>query len=148
VLKRKCATCGKDFEAQRSTAKYCKPSCRVRASQTKAKLVLVPPTGTATATEMPPASEAAPAVPTTGVFAATLAELEEIAAKDTAMGQLALQHAAQLQFVADTASGKAALSRELRQVLDAARAAASGGKGDKFDEINKRRRAKWEASSS
>jgi hypothetical protein len=154
MLKRTCATCGAKYEAQRSTSKYCKSSCRVRASQTRAKLVLVPATpppadapGTAS-DSMPAASDPSPAAASDGVLAATMAELEEIGATKSSMGQLALRHAARLQYVADTASGTAALSRELRQVLDAARASSSGSRGDAFDDIAKRRRAKWEASSS
>lgn len=63
------------------------------------------------------------------------------------MGQLALQLAARIQYVPDTGSGTAAVSRELRQVLDAARAVSKGG-SDRVDEINKRRQAKQEAAGS
>jgi hypothetical protein len=123
VLKRKCATCGKDFEAQRSTSKYCKPSCRVRASQTKAKLVLVPPTGRGRAGHSERCRRHQIRRRRRRVTACWPRRWPSSrrSARRTVDGQLALRHAARLQFVADTASGTAALSRELRQVLDAAR---------------------------
>ncbi len=34
-MKKNCAHCGKEFEAQRSIAKYCRQSCRTMASNTK-----------------------------------------------------------------------------------------------------------------
>lgn len=145
-MRRNCDTCGKAYEAQRVTSKYCSKKCNVRATRTRGKLVLVPDEVRAAPAEtaMPPAS--APSA-TAGVLAATRAELEELKALETPMGQLALQLAARIQYVPDTGSGTAAVSRELRQVLDAARAVSKGG-SDRVDEINKRRQAKQEAAGS
>jgi hypothetical protein len=36
-MKRSCAACGRDFEAKRSTAKYCGSSCRARKAQGKVR---------------------------------------------------------------------------------------------------------------
>lgn len=141
---RKCAYCGEVFTPQRANGKYCKPSHRTRASQTRGKLVVLPSTPDADAAGIEPPAAAAPPS-TVGVLAATRKELEEAGCVDTALGQLALGHAAKLQYVPETASGTAALSRELRQVLDAALGRAGNG-SDALDEIGKRRQQKYNSA--
>lgn len=155
-MERECDECGKPFEAKRSTRKYCGDACKMRAKR-KRGLVLVPPAASTAASDesrslLPPAHSGddvqAPAVLTAsgGLTAATHKELEALKAVDTALGQVALRLAARIEFVPETGSGTAALSRELRQVLDAAKGAATGG-SDRLDEISKRRQQKHSAAT-
>ena len=41
-LNKKCPTCGKEFEAQRRTAKFCSDQCRYHSFLTKKKRITVP----------------------------------------------------------------------------------------------------------
>jgi hypothetical protein len=148
-MRRRCDTCGSTYEAKRSTSKYCSKKCNVRATRTRGKLVLV-----GASTPDPPATttpdegdSTAPDVlgalitSTTGPLAATHKDLEQAGCLDSPLGQVALQLAARIQFVPETGAGTAALSRELRAVLEAAKAAAAPT-GDRFDEISERRQNK------
>lgn len=121
-----CATCGKRFEAQRKTARFCGPTCRQRAH--RGSEVPVAPV------EVLPAQGASePAL-----VAATRKELADAERENSTLGQIALRLAAQLAVAADTGSGTAALSKELRAVMTEALANAPKA-ADSLDELAQRR---------
>jgi len=116
---RTCASCGRQFEAQRSTARYCGSTCRSRAH--RAPVVSV--------------GQANP------LREAVRQELEAAGRLETVLGQQALMLADRLAAQGDTGSAVAALSRELRAVMEAALADAPAA-ADALDELAERRRRK------
>ena len=123
---RPCDSCGKPFEGQRSTARYCSGACRKRA-QRGAK---VTPIGSK---------------PATGLVAVATRELEEAGRLETTLGQAALALAVRIAAGNDTGSAVASLTRELRATLDAALAGARVAASpleQMRDELAERRRMK------
>lgn len=119
----KCAGCGKDFEAQRKTARFCGPTCRQRAHRR-------PDAPAAPVQVITPAEPA--------LVAATRKELEAAGRLETTLGQAALRLAEQMSDGRDTGSAMAALSKELRAVM--AEALADAPKvADSVDELSQRR---------
>lgn len=121
-----CQQCGKAFQAQRSTARYCSSSCRVYASQG------VTPIGTPVA---PPEESR--------LVRVTRDELAVYDRQDSPLGVAALELAATLSASATPASAKASLAKELRATLDAAikGAAAPANPVDQLRERRDRKRA-------
>lgn len=76
-----------------------------------------------------------------GLVAAVRAELEAAERDATALGAQALALAARIDTGADTGSAIAALSKELRAVMDSALAGAAKA-ADKLDELSERRKRK------
>jgi hypothetical protein len=98
-----CASCGDDFEAKRSTAKYCSATCRKRAARSR------PDPSTDTTSSSGDEHD---------LIATTRRELEAAGRVETFAGQLALQLAKRLATPDE--SGVSALSKELRTVMSAA----------------------------
>lgn len=98
-----CAVCGGEFEASRSTAKYCSARCRQRNRRTAGG-----------ATEQPIVSE---------LVTVIRKELGRWKKLDTVEGQLAIELAVKISTPGMT--GVAGLSKELRSVRSQIRAAAS-----------------------
>src|SRR4051812_21005837 len=121
----RCESCGNEFRAQRTSAKYCGPTCRSRAHRAK------------------PAEQPAPAPVTrlpfsTDPFRSNLEqtvinELERAERLHTVAGQQAVALAAQLSSVMATPSGMASVSKELSRVMETALAGMS--KEDSVDEL-------------
>lgn len=128
-----CAHCGTAFEARTARARYCGSTCRARASE-KAKR------DGATPAPMPVAPvQSAPSAG--GLVDAVRRELEAAQRLDSFLGQQALGLAARIGAGSDTGSAVAALSKELRAVMDAALADAPKA-ADALDELSERRRRK------
>lgn len=96
-MRRPCDWCGKEYDAQRATAKFCGATCRQRAKR---------------------GGEPGPESNVDRVRV----ELEEAGVADSALAGMALTLAATLDAGRDTASAKAAAVRELRATLMAAKA--------------------------
>lgn len=140
----KCATCGNNFVAKRSTAKFCSTPCRVRAHRTKpAPLPKVVQMATAKKQSQgkgrgksPPDED-----PTdlATVEAAVLSELAKAGRTGTVMGQSALVLARRLdQPSIDTGSAVSSLVKQLSSTLAAALAGAVV-EADIVDEVRQRR---------
>lgn len=123
-MRRTCDVCGGDFEAKRKDAKTCSATCRSN------KRNMVPPADP-------------DEVGGNSLVKATTAELAAAGKVDTMLGQLAISLAGRMS---GTTTGLAALSRELRSVIDAALGTKAGdGKAqtsDGIDELRARRDAK------
>src|SRR5262245_6230304 len=100
--------CGKPFEAQKPTARYCSPLCSKRAQRAgvagrRSDPVVAPEIGEAS-----------------GLVDAVEKTLEAAGRLNSSMGQLALVLARKMATDHGTAAGVAALSRELSAVVAAA----------------------------
>lgn len=121
-MQRNCDVCGAAYQAQRSTSKYCSPSCRARKAQgarkRKAEVVSLP------AAEEKDGS----------VEAATRAELDAAGQVNSALGQSALALARRLDEGRDPGTGLASMVRQLQTTLAAALADAQVDE-DPLDEL-------------
>lgn len=118
-----CAVCSVEFEAKRSTAKYCGPTCRQRARRA--------PESSSGDVEMQIRSD---------LVAVTERELTSVNKLDTVAGQQAMALARRLAFpIGETGSAVAALSRELSRLL----ASLQTGKAE-LDEVEEARRKRDE----
>jgi len=126
VTLRKCDACGAEYEARRSTSRFCSSSCRVRNHEAPRPL----------------ASTSPPAVPQTvpGLLeSATRAELVEAGRLDTSLGQAAILVARRLDAaVREPGMGMAALVREHRVTLAEAVKGAQAA-ANPLDELRARR---------
>jgi hypothetical protein len=127
-MTRACAFCGNPFEAKRSTAKYCGSSCRSKASTGAPRPVQAP--------------APKPAAGRARLAKAVSRDLEAAGRLDSVLGQQAVALAERIDLGAtDTGSAIAALSKELRAVMEAALADAKGA-ADPLDELRARRERK------
>lgn len=131
-MQRNCSICGRPFEAQRSTAKYCGSTCRANASmgakpaRTPAKKAISAPIG-------PDSLEAA-----------TLAHLQEVERADSVLGVQAVSLARLIESPSTMPSAVAALSREFREVMKAAMEGVAA-QADPLDELRARRERRLNA---
>lgn len=134
-MQRKCIQCGTYFEAARS-ATSCSAKCRMRKSRGSAPAAILPD-------DLVDGISSSKRI---GVFKAVSNELERAGKVETSLGQAALHLALLLENCqADTVSGVASLSKELRSVM----AQALGGSAaavDDLDELRGRRDRKRTAS--
>lgn len=119
-MTRNCDACGKEFEAKRSTAKYCGGTCRQRGNRRPNGVVPMP------------------APDESGLVGSIRAELERVGRLDTPLGQQAMALAERIGSPFDTGSAMAALSRELRAVMVEAMAGANVA-ASALDELRARR---------
>lgn len=119
-----CPVCKTDFEAERSTAKYCSPTCRQRAKRGRDEQAEV----------------------SDSLVGSVRRRLRKANAEDTVEGQLAIQIARQI--VSPGATGIGALSKELRQVIAEAEELAGATtkttepETDELDALRERRERK------
>lgn len=145
AVQRQCDSCGKPYEAQRATSRFCCTTCRSRASRGAVR--------PRTSTTRPVAllrspkqilGRPAPTPPVgSNLSAAVRRELEEADRLDTALGQAVLGLAERLESGVDTGSAVASLTRELRATLAEAVAGArvaSSPLAQMRDELAERRR--------
>lgn len=126
---RRCAHCGEEFTAQRSTARYCGPSCRVYASKERQQAAVV-------AEIAPTAAAGAPSV-----AQAVRAELEEAGRLTSSAGAAALALAARIDAQAEAGSAVAALVKQLHATMAEATKDATVA-ADPLDELRARREAR------
>lgn len=122
-MQRSCDVCGRDYEAKRKDSKTCSATCRSNKRNGA---------GSAPAAEV---------VERNSLVIATRRELEEAGKVDTMLGQLALSLAGRMS---GTPTGIAALSKELREVTNAAIGTRTSApvQDDGIDELRRRRDAK------
>jgi len=101
-----CGRCGKQFEAKRSTAKYCGSTCRSQASLIRGEGGEVVPLNIVPAATPPDASE-------TGLIAVTRDALTMAKVIDTVPGQSALILAARITAGQDTGSAMSSMVKQL-----------------------------------
>lgn len=139
-MQRNCVVCGKEFEAKRSTARYCGSGCRVRASRMPkthpTRPAPIPP---------PPPPPADDLYESLGVLTATTAALEAAGRLESPAGQAAVALATRIDSPTfETGAAFAALVRQhgatLAIALDGAKRAA-----DALDELRERRERKQHA---
>lgn len=136
-----CAACSTDFDARSSRARFCSAKCRYDAHYRRTKLGL--PEGP-TAPESPkpkrtrkPKAEAVP----TGTLGAVVAELTAAGRLDSSAGQAAVALARRIDDGAESSSGLASLTREMRAAMAEALSRAEAT-GDALDELRARREAR------
>lgn len=102
-----CAQCGEEFEAKRSTAKFCGTRCRQQSRRAMPRK-----RDEHQATDDAATDEGLPRI-----LVVTRTEVERLKKTDTVLGQQALELAARLASPKDTGSAIAAVSRELDRVM-------------------------------
>lgn len=128
-----CAHCGKTFQPQRRSAKYCGTPCRTRATRARAAAGI--PVTTA-------AAAPAPAREHRGLVESVESALGEANRLATWAGRQALLLADRLESGSfDTGSAAAAVSKELRAVMAEALGDVEED-ADPVDELRRRREAK------
>lgn len=132
-----CARCARPFIAKRQVARFCSVACRNAAAAARAK-------GQPESKALPkpkasrkPKPEATP----TGTLGAVVAELTAAGRLDSSSGQAAIALARRIDDGAESSSGLASLTRELRAAMAEALARAEAA-GDALDELRARREAR------
>lgn len=132
MAQQECTECGRKFTPKAGPGRPRRRCYKCRPSEARR----------ATAPALSP-TESAPepvSVPkTVGLVAAVTAQLEKVDRLDTPEGAITLSLAETLALGGHTASGVAALARELRAALEAATKGAETGPADVVDELKERR---------
>jgi hypothetical protein len=119
-----CKTCGAQFQATRSDARYCSTRCRVRAHR-GTRVTAIPP------------------VMVDELVASVQSELAELGLVESAVGQQAITMAT---LLGSAMSGHASISRELSRLMDEAKAGAVR-QADPLEELRKRRERRRASAS-
>ena len=134
-----CATCSSDFDARSSRARFCSAKCRTQAHYRRTKLGLperLEPQSKPKRTCKPKLADSP-----TGTLGAVIAELTDAGRLDTSAGQAAVALATRIDQGAESSSGLAALTREMRAAMAEALANVAQA-GDALDELRARREAR------
>jgi len=135
-MQRKCATCGKTYQATRPNSKYCKPGCRVRAHRSPKKSPK--PVDLSLPELLAGLGSAKTGWPLTDAAAR---ELEAADRLDTVLGQAALVLARRIESPMETGASIASMTKQLRETMaDALKGAQQVA--DPLDEIRARRDSK------
>ena len=127
-MERSCDVCQTPYEAKRPASRYCSPRCRQRSARGKAR-----------GNETPRVIPAPPVKPDLGLVDATRRRLIAGNVLDSVEGQAALVIAARIERgAAESGSAVAALSRELRAVMETA-LKSSAPAGNLIDELRAQR---------
>lgn len=123
-----CETCRTSFHSRSSRARYCSDSCRARAryARTIGRTIVAP---------VPDPLEA----PAGALADAIRRDLEHLGHADTTLGLAALALASRIDAGAESSTGLAALTRELRSCLAEARAQGDQSGPDALIEIKAKR---------
>ena len=135
-----CARCGQTFSPASKRARFCSVKCRTQATRARAKgepeSAVVKPkpkrSRKAAATE--------PDAPV-GALGAVLAELRAAGRLESSAGQAAVALARRIDDGAESSSGLAALTREMRAAMAEALSRVEAS-GDALDELRARREAR------
>jgi hypothetical protein len=143
-MNRICALCGREFTAQRATAKYCGSSCRAKRSTRNKRLKTQGGSGVANATVGAVAPITNPTPTKSGtVFDMTQQALVRAGQLSSPQGAIALVIAGRLDAPdIDSGAGVVSLSRELDRLLSNILAGVERETPDELDELEKRRREK------
>ena len=136
MAQRNCAQCGRPFGASRPQAKFCGATCRSRAHRA-GKSGRSPVVSAAQPQWRPDPAHS-------DLISAVVADLEKAGRQGSALGHQAVLLAREMAQV-QTGAGLAALSKELRSVMDAALHNAAPA-ADPLDELIARRNAKRAAT--
>lgn len=130
-MKRACDVCQVSYEAKRAASRYCSPKCRQRAARGKAKGQEIPRVVTIPTPD--------PTVVEGGLVDATIRRLRDAGVLDSVEGQSAIVLARRIEFgVMESGSAVAALSRELRAVMESALKSSTPA-GNLIDELRAQR---------
>lgn len=132
-----CSQCGTEFEAKRSTAKYCSPTCRQRARRGTNEPGKVE-TEAEPVDESPKPALAVSVLLGEDIVAATKRDLEAVDKLDSVAGRQAMVVAARMTLPKATGSEIAALSRELSRLMLLA-VGKAGQEADPVDEVKRKR---------
>lgn len=122
-MSRDCEFCGRAFQAQRSTAKYCSKDCRTRKAKGER-----------------PRVETVPVEPDRGLVDAVRADLTALGRADSVIGRRAIELAERIVSPFTTGAAVSSLDKQLGDVM--AEAAAGSAASDPVDEFTRRRNAK------
>lgn len=131
-----CARCAQPFSAKSKRARFCSVKCRTQATRARAQ---GQPEESPLAVK--PKRTRKPKPPTSGTLAAVVAELTDAGRLDTSAGQAAVALATRIDQGAESSSGLAALTREMRAAMAEALANVAQA-GDALDELRARREAR------
>lgn len=132
-----CARCASEFDARSKRARFCSPKCRLEAHQARSKgePELAP------VAAKPKRKPRKKAEPIGGTLAAVTAELSAVGRLESSAGQAAVALARRIDEGAESSSGLAALTREMRAAMAEALARVEAT-GDALDELRARREAR------
>lgn len=138
-----CASCSTDFDARSSRARFCSAKCRTAAHYRRTKLGIPETRDPKPAPKAPPkrTRKPKPADSPTGTLGAVIAELTEAGRLQTSAGQAAVALASRIDAGAESSSGLAALTREMRAAMAEATANVAQA-GDALDELRAKREAR------
>ena len=140
-MARTCDACGADFDARSPRARFCSDKCRSRARYRRE--VLGQPEAVASPKPKRTRKAKAAAEPDApvGALGAVLAELQAAGRLDSSAGQAAVALARRIDDGAESSSGLAALTREMRAAMAEALSRVEAS-GDALDELRARREAR------
>jgi hypothetical protein len=137
-MEKDCARCGKPFESRQSAARFCSKVCRNQANRARAQ-------GQPESLAPKPKRARKPKAQTedfpTGTLGAVIAELTAAGRLQTSAGQAAIALASRIDAGAESSSGLAALTREMRAAMAQATANVAQA-GDALDELRAKREAR------
>lgn len=133
----RCQACGSTFAATRTTAKYCGPTCRKRASR-RGSVDTTPSS----------APEVGAAVEGSGLLAAVRDELQALGALEGVEGQAAVQLATRMQNPQESGQAVAALSDKLLAAMRHIRAKSAPVVQDEVGTARARREEKRRAAAA
>ena len=136
-MERDCDRCGQPFAPASKRARFCSVKCRTQATRARA-------TGQPESIAKPkrtrkPKAQAADSL--TGTLGAVVAELTAAGRLQTSAGQAAVALASRIDAGAESSSGLAALTREMRAAMAEATANVAQA-GDALDELRAKREAR------
>ena len=144
-MHRICALCGREFKAQRATARYCGSSCRAKRSTRNKRLKTEGGSYDVDVVKVGAVAPISNPTPTKSgtVFDATERALVQAGRHNSPQGAIALVLAGRLDAPdIDSGAGVVSLSRELDRLLCSILTAAERATPDELDELEKRRRDK------
>ena len=132
-----CARCAQPFSTSSKRARFCSVKCRTQATRARAQgQPEALPAAKPKRTRKPKPTDSP-----TGTLGAVVAELTEAGRLQTSAGQAAVALARRIDDGAESSSGLAALTREMRAAMAEATANVAQA-GDALDELRAKREAR------